>query len=72
MKTDDARRARTRTRFAESAARHMLAKLKLDVVLIDLGDSWECMRTDGQELTPAQARAFHLYRAGYRLLNPDA
>jgi len=66
------RRTRVRTRFAESAARHMLAKLRLDVAVLDMGDAWEVMRTDGQELTPAQRRAFELYRAGYRLMNPDA
>lgn len=50
----------------------MLAKLKVDVAVLDMGDGWEVMRTDGQELTPAQARAFHMFRAGYRVLNPDA
>jgi hypothetical protein len=50
----------------------MLAKLKLDVAVFDMGDAWEVMRTDGQELTPAERRAFDLYRAGYRLLNPNA
>jgi hypothetical protein len=50
----------------------MLAKLKLDVAVIDLGDEWAVMRTDGQELTPAELRAFNLYRAGYRIMNPDA
>jgi tRNA A58 N-methylase Trm61 len=50
----------------------MLQKLKLDVAVLDMGDAWEVMRRDGQELTPAELRAFHLYRAGYRIMNPDA
>jgi hypothetical protein len=65
-------RARVRAKFAASAEAHMLAKLKLDVAVFDMGDAWEVMRTDGRELTPAERRAFDLYRAGYRLLNPNA
>jgi hypothetical protein len=66
------RRARVRAKFAVSAETHMLAKLKVDVAVFDMGEGWEVMRRDGLELTPAQLRAFNMYRAGYRILNPDA
>ena len=66
------KRARVRAKFAASAEAHMMASLKLDVAVFDMGDAWEVMRTDGRELTPAERRAFDLYRAGYRLLNPNA
>lgn len=64
-------RAERRTRFAKAVEAHFLRKLRLDVVAVDLGHDWEVMRTDGRELTPAQARAFLMFRAGYSILTPD-
>jgi len=64
-------RADQRARFAKALEAHYLKRFRLDVVAIDLGDGWEVLRTDGQELTPMEARAFRHFRAGYKVMGAD-
>lgn len=68
--TEDKRQAR-RAAFARAVEVHYLKRFRLDVRALDLGDSWEVIRADGVELTPLEARAFHLFRAGWKALGSD-
>jgi hypothetical protein len=69
--TAEDKRTGQRQAFAAALEAHYLKRFRLDVVAVDLGDSWEVLRTDGQELTPLEARAFHIFRAGYRTFGAD-
>lgn len=65
------KRTRTRQAFAQAATRHMLKQFKLDVVLLDLGDRWAVLRTDGVDLTDLEKFGFECYRTGYRIFGLD-
>lgn len=65
------KRARERQKFAKSAERQMLKQFQLDVVVLDMGDAWAVLRTDGVALTPRETFGFECYRTGYRLFGAD-
>jgi hypothetical protein len=60
-----------RQKFAKAAERQMLKQFQIDVTVLDMGDTWAVLRTDGVALTDLETFGFECYRTGYRLFGAD-
>lgn len=65
------KRTRERQVFANAVVERMRKKYGADVVVLDLGDTWQVLRTDGAPMDPKVLRGFETFRAGYRLFGAD-